>query len=210
MREEPVIRNPEDSSEQNGAETSKSRPPLRELFGRPTFLPDEAAANYDALYEEIRRAAGPSDGLEEIWVRDVVDEVWQLMRWKRLRIGFVHERLSILLREELQEAGVGEAERNRLLRGWSQGDAYALGAIRDHLSKVGYNLDMLEELAFAQCGRTLRCLDQMITSAESRRDKALRAIGRHRESLGQRLRAATKTIDDADLSGSAARAGAER
>lgn len=206
MREQQAMRNPEDRPQQNGAGTAQARPPLCDLFGRPAFMPEEAPADYDALYEEIRRAAAPSDGLEEIWVRDVVDEVWQVIRMKRIRIGFLHERLSRLLTEQLEKAGVSPVERQRLLRGWSDGDVYALAEIELHLRRSGDNLDALAELAFAQCRPTLRCLDQMITGAESRRAKALRAIGRHRESLGQRLRAATENIEDTQQFGSASSA----
>lgn len=209
-REEQAPRNQEDKPERDCAGNPPTGRPLRALFGRRVFMPGEASADYNALYEQIRRAAAPCDGLEEIWVRDVVDEVWQCIRLKRMRAGFLRDQTSNLLTRLLKEAGVGEAERNRIVEGLSRDDVSANVAIYIHLSKSGDNLDTVAELASARCRSTLRCLDQMITSAESRRDKALRAIGRHRECLGQRLRAATKTIDDAELSGSATRAGAER
>lgn len=209
-REKQASRSPEDKPERDCAGNPPTGRPLRDLFGRRIFMPGEASADYNALYEQIRHAAAPCDGLEEIWARDVVDEVWQCIRLKRMRASFLQAQTSNLLTRLLKEAGVSEAERNRIVEELSRGRVHAIGTIHVHLSKSGDNLDTVVELASAQCRSTLRCLDQMITSAESRRDKALRAIGRHRESLGQRLRAATKTIDDAELSGSAARAGAER
>ena len=78
------------------------------------MLDGEDAGAYDALYGHIRTAVAPRDVLEEIWARDVVDNVWETLRLRRLKVKLMrasaHEGLDRLLRPltgESQTVGRG-------------------------------------------------------------------------------------------------------
>jgi hypothetical protein len=63
--------------------SSKKRDPG--LFGAPALLKREDSAAYDKLHSRISSDIDPSDVIEEIWVRDIVDLSWEILRWRRLK-----------------------------------------------------------------------------------------------------------------------------
>jgi hypothetical protein len=73
-------------------EPSASSPrDLKSLLGPPLLLEGEDAGAYDALYGHIRTAVAPRDVLEEIWARDVVDNLWEMLRLKRLKVSLMRD-----------------------------------------------------------------------------------------------------------------------
>jgi hypothetical protein len=40
---------------------------------------------YDELHSRISSDIDPSDVIEEIWARDIVDLSWEILRWRRLK-----------------------------------------------------------------------------------------------------------------------------
>jgi hypothetical protein len=55
------------------------------LFGPPPLFEGEDAKAYDELLMRISSAVKPVDILEEIWVRDLVDLTWDVVRLRRLK-----------------------------------------------------------------------------------------------------------------------------
>lgn len=55
------------------------------FFAPPPLIEGEDTAAYDDLLARISGAIKPSDILEEIWVRDVVDLTWDAFRLRRLK-----------------------------------------------------------------------------------------------------------------------------
>jgi len=51
-------------------------PASLDFLGAAPLLPREEVSGYDTLLARISGAVKPADILEEIWVRDVVDLVW--------------------------------------------------------------------------------------------------------------------------------------
>ena len=54
------------------------------LFGPPPILEGEEADAYNEILDRVFDAIAPTDFLEEIWVRDLVDVTWTMIRWRRL------------------------------------------------------------------------------------------------------------------------------
>jgi len=71
------------------------------LAAPPPLIAGEDAAAYDDLLARIAGAVKPADILEDIWVHDVVDLVWDVVRLRRMdRMTMAAEaRRSALLRE---------------------------------------------------------------------------------------------------------------
>src|SRR5690348_5091677 len=53
----------------------------------PALASGEDAATYDRLAARITAAVAPENVIEEIWVCDVADLVWDVMRLRRLKAG---------------------------------------------------------------------------------------------------------------------------
>ena len=72
-----------------GAAMAPVRPSaaLAFLASSPLIAGEDAAA-YDDLSARMSRMLTPSDILEQIWVRDVVDLTWETLRLRRLKAQF--------------------------------------------------------------------------------------------------------------------------
>lgn len=55
-----------------------------DLMGPPPLLSDEDPAQYFALYQTLRLKLEPRDILEEFYVRQVMDDAWLVMRYRRM------------------------------------------------------------------------------------------------------------------------------
>lgn len=71
----------------------------------PPLIAGEDHAAYDDLLARISAALQPGDILEDIWVRDVVDMVWDALRLRRLKTQLLtasaHEGMHAILRRFL-------------------------------------------------------------------------------------------------------------
>src|SRR3984893_3666412 len=77
------------------------------LFGEPQLLEGEDAAAYDELLARLRAAVRPVDIIEEMFIADVVALEWEVLRWRRLKLGLIRarvvERLKHFLRGDLDD-----------------------------------------------------------------------------------------------------------
>src|SRR5438105_4117671 len=64
---------------------SEETAPLMALVGRPSVIPGEDACSYNGLLARLTMAIRPKDFIEEIWVRDAADLVWDAFRLRRLK-----------------------------------------------------------------------------------------------------------------------------
>jgi hypothetical protein len=60
-----------------------------ELFGPPPLLDGESREVYDTLLARVTGTVNPKDIIEEIWVHDIVDLVWEIERLRRLRVALL-------------------------------------------------------------------------------------------------------------------------
>ena len=73
------------------------------LFGEPQFLEGEDADAYDELLARIRAAVKPVDIVEEMFIADVMSLEWEVLRWRRLKLGLIRARVLEALKEFLVE-----------------------------------------------------------------------------------------------------------
>ncbi len=62
------------------------------LFGEPQLLEGEDAAAYDGLLARFRAAINPVDIVEEMFIADVVALEWEVLRWRRWKLGLIRAR----------------------------------------------------------------------------------------------------------------------
>jgi hypothetical protein len=142
---------------------------IRFVFEPRPLTIHEDPGHYDRLLALIVQDVKPRDIIEWIWVKDILDLVWEA---RRLRLYKV-----LVTRVRMRKAG------GRLLaqvfEPETSDDVPVLP--EDGLSVAAF-LDALPEL---------EKIEQMLRSVESRRDAVLREIERQRFATSQRLRSAS-------------------
>jgi hypothetical protein len=61
------------------------------LFDQPYLLEGEDAAAYQELLTRIRTAIKPVDTIEEMFISDIGALEWEVLRWRRLKLGLIRE-----------------------------------------------------------------------------------------------------------------------
>jgi|SRR5262245_28359695 len=72
----------------NNADCRQKAAPSAEafaVFGPPPLLDGEKREAYEQLLERIAADVGPESTIEMMWVRDIVDLVWETLRYRRFR-----------------------------------------------------------------------------------------------------------------------------
>jgi len=169
-----------------------------DILGPPPLLEGEDGALYDELLARISASVEPEDVLEEIWVRDVVDLVWETFRLRRLKAAYLdtaaYEGLHRLL-----EAPLGHTAAGVLARQWACRESTALTEVERHLTAMGLTMEAIRAMTIALKLAELERIDRMIMGAESRRNAILREVDRHRDVLAISLRQAVKSADEANI-----------
>ena len=62
---------------------------LTEIFGPPPLLEGESQEVYATLLARVTGTVSPKDIIEEIWVHDIVDLVWEILRLRRLKAALL-------------------------------------------------------------------------------------------------------------------------
>jgi hypothetical protein len=84
------------------------------LFGAPQLLEDEDAAAYDELVAHFRAAINPVDIIDEMFIVDLVALEWEVLRWRRFKLGLIRSLALNALEAHLREHLDYELYRNKL------------------------------------------------------------------------------------------------
>ena len=166
------------------------------LLGAPPLIKGENARGYGALLARICDTLRPSDSLEEIWIRDVVDLVWETFRLRRMKASLMtdatHQQIRYALKEEYADA-------DEVAQKWPAGDAAATENLEAALLGAGLSMDTVIARAMEYKIEKMERLDRMLVSAEARRSAALRELDCHRAPLAQKLRRSIAQAEHAEL-----------
>jgi hypothetical protein len=171
-----------------------TRTPCRALLGPPPLIDGEDATNYDVILERISADVAPADFVEEIWVRNVVDLVWDSVRLRRLKSQLLHAAAHQGLERALMPL-LGWSSARELSRKWASGDEEALCEVERLLGQAGLTIDDVMAQTLAARIDDVERIDRMVIIAEARRDAVLREIRARRLAFGQTLRRAGEAID---------------
>lgn len=70
--------------------SSATRPTERwAVFGLPPLLGNEKDSDYEQLYARISETVKPADILEEIWICDIADLTWEVLRLRRMKSSLI-------------------------------------------------------------------------------------------------------------------------
>jgi hypothetical protein len=173
-------------------------PELLEILGPPPILKDENVDAYNALHDRFRSSVVPEEVMEEIWVRDVVDLTWEILRVRRLKAKFIDGRASKGIEHLLMDLVDDYQERKRLLRGSIDRKVSVTRRVDKLLAGAGHDRETVTAETLAVNLDEIERLDRMVMQAEARRNVVIREMDRHRDVVA-RLREVVADIEDAEF-----------
>src|SRR5262245_2545985 len=179
-------------SESNANRTAES--PVSP-FGPPPLINGEDLNSYEELGAGICDVVKPADILEHIWVRDVIDISWEVLRLRRLQANLMQAQAYRGMRETLSPL-VGGLKAQTLAEAWAARKPNAVEETNEALASAGLNMETIMANTLSFKLDEFERIDGMVTVAEARRSAALQEIERHRETLGKKLRQAVQELEN--------------
>lgn len=165
----------------------------------PALLVGEERVDYDRIRNQILTFADLQDGIEVILLVQFVDNFWEGLRLKRLRVKFilsseaqgVNQLLALYSTKNSQETAMK----------WMRGEKSAIRYVNSVLKKAGLDREAITAQTAGLFIEKLAAFDRVIAHKESSQAKALATLHCHREMLARRVSNAASQIEDAELSG---------
>jgi hypothetical protein len=177
------------------------------LLPKLPLLITESADEFDALREAFEQEIKPRGIIEQMYMHDICCIVWEILRLRRCKVVIINSAfrsaLEHLLVQLLKEPGQYnydvEDEAETLAHGWFA-DQEAKKQVSEILSRFDLDEAAIEAEAIRRSSSDLELLDRMLTSLESRRNKAFGCVAEYRASLAHQLReSADRIIDGKDV-----------
>lgn len=173
------------------------------LLPKLPLLITESADEFDALRDAFEQEIKPRGIIEQMYVLDICAIVWEILRLRRCKVIIINSAfrsaLENLLKQLLRQPGQYElhvdGEAQALAQSWFT-DQEAKKQISEILSRFDLDESAIEAEAIRRSSSDLELLDKMLTSLESRRNKALGCVADYRAILGQHLRESADRIVD--------------
>lgn len=168
------------------------------FFGPPPLFVGEDQAEYEAMRDQISAAVGPLDFLEEIWVNDVLDLVWETQRLRRLKAALLqaHAHQGV---KKIMTTFLGILPAGDLADQWAAREPKAIRHVEDILKEAGLTMEAVKAETLVVYLDDFERIERLIALAEARRDACLREIDRHRSSLAEALRQAAEEAIDGEF-----------
>ena len=173
------------------------------LLPKLPLLITEAADEFDALRDAFEQEIKPRGIIEHMYVHDISSIVWEILRLRRCKVVIINlalrSALQSLLKQLLRQPGQYEYEvedeAQTLAQSWFT-DQEAKKQVSEILSRFDLDESAIEAEAIRRSSSDLEVLDRMLTSLESRRNKALGCVAEYRASLAHQLRESADRIID--------------
>ena len=186
--------------------------PMETIIGPPQLLTGESEAAYRALFWELHAAVAPKDAIEELWVHDIVELVWENLRLRRLKArrmnaiaqGEAQTALARLLSDEpgysIGSSNLGwRTTGNDLAAKWARGEPGAVKRGDSLLAKAAIDNDEVMTHTLSVKRKEMERIDHMIMQGEVRRNSIVREIDRRREAAARRVRDVVEDFTDVDF-----------
>jgi hypothetical protein len=131
---------------------------------------------------EIAKSIGPTDFIEWLWIKDILDLSWEIRRLRGFKAGLAEK----CRRDRIERI---------ISRGRREGDTAAAAELAELESGASVASMFVEDKDMSRYER----IDELLASQESRRNAVLREIERRRESVASRLRKASDDIIDGEF-----------
>ena len=167
---------------------------MHRLLPKLPLLITESADEFDALRDAFEREIKPRGIIEQMYLHDICSIVWEILRLRRCKVVIINSAFRSALEDLLEQLLKGpgqydhevEDEAEALAQAWFT-DQEAKKQVSETLSRFDLDESAIEAEAIRRLSSDLELLDRMLTSLESRRDKALGCVAEYRASLAQQL-----------------------
>src|SRR5215475_8370841 len=173
------------------------------LLPKSPLLITESADEFNAWRDAFEQEIKPRGIIERMYVHDICSIVWEILRLRRCKVVIINSAfrsaLENLLKQLLRRPGQYEYqvenEAQPVAHAWFT-DQEAKKQVSEILSRFDLDESAIEAEAIRKSSADLELLDRMLTSLESRRNKALGCVAEYRASLAQQLRESADRIID--------------
>jgi hypothetical protein len=175
----------------------------------PPLVGDETTEDYFRLFTAIVIAAKPTDAIDWLYVKSVVDLTWEHRRELAIKariIKLMQKEIVLDLLKTTHEAPTSlESNVYRIFNATDEAnrwtvDPTARTEIDAKLAAKGYPASEVLARAYIKGASQIDAVDRRIASYEDRRMVALREIERRNEKLARQLEKASSEIIDAEFS----------
>ena len=170
------------------------------FFGPSPLLKGEDPLKYDQLLQGISEHVQPADIFERIWTRELADLVWETHRYRGLLVSLINASEQQALERVLRPffSGLRMPEAEALAWRYRMNEPGALEEVQRLLEKAGLTWHAIKAEALSIRIDDVERINQLIVSAETRRDATLREIERRRATLAHKLRRAVQQVEDTE------------
>jgi hypothetical protein len=173
------------------------------LLPKLPLLITESADDFDSLRDAFEQEIKPRGIIEQMYVHDISAIVWEILRLRRCKMMIINsafrsalEHLLVeLLRRPGQNGYYMKDKAQALAHAWFT-DQEAKKQVSETLSRFDLDESAIEAEAIRRSSADLELLDRMLTSLESRRNKALGCVAEYRASLAHQLRQTADRVID--------------
>jgi hypothetical protein len=169
-------------------------------------LRTESKDGFAKLLEALNQEVKPTSLIERMFVRDVANLLWEIMRLRRIKAGIINNAFQPALKQILQQiqfeptslpSPTLRAASDRLAYDWlfSQESKDRVSSL---LQEAGLDEFAVEAEAFRMTIDDIEKVDRALAFAEARRDKSLRMIAECKESLSARIQQSAERVLAAD------------
>jgi hypothetical protein len=178
--------------------TKRISPPkeLEALFDDLPLVGSERREEYDALFSAIASAEIPSDAIDWMLLKDLVDLVWEIRRERRIKMEVIKlnqtEVICDLMKSTFDTADKLGSAMNRIFFArpkaqlWAS-DPASRKSIEFKLKEKGHDPDSVVAQAYLRGARDIDVIDKRIALYELRRNAILKEIGLRSERKAQKL-----------------------
>ena len=184
--------------DENAMTPSASGAELAPFLSR-SLLITESKDEFEQLSSMMLQEIEPRGGIEMVYVAEIIDTTWQTIRYQRSRTAMLNVEYRNAVRNLLDhELEVVDSERaDALAQQW-----FTTKKAREEVGEllIRFNLDesAIEAEAIKSLGAELERLDRMLTSLQSRRNRAIRGLREYRESVAERARDVSRRVIEED------------
>jgi hypothetical protein len=167
----------------------------------PALLQGEDRAAYEKLLTDVTAALSPADVIEELWVYDVADCGWEILRLRRLKADLIaanlHHGVEEVVKPLIRGEGLDLYPESKLASDWRARKPEAMEQVDSLLKSSEQGMEAVVAQTFAIELEQIERIERMIMNAEVRRNAALRELDRHREALARKLK--IEQVEDAEF-----------
>ena len=176
------------------SDLADSKTLLDKFLGPYPIMEGEDPAAYAGLLAEVRRQAAPKDIIEEIYVRDIVDLTWELLRARKIKVALLHKGQVRAVQQFLNSGNRVQfdyEDKKNISAALAKGLSHAVSM----LNKSGITVQEINAHAFSLEREALQLIDQNMVQVEARRNFTIREIEKRRSSLAERMASSLNEVE---------------